>query len=850
MEEKFIPRLTGGTFFNLLLQARRPGRTKRDALTGSTDELSETNMLSELMKVAWDGIYTPAGSTLKNNTSLFKSCEMNHSSWLIFDDVNKIEEFDIGFKTEYPVYLKRMNNYTKMFLDPVNHLAYKRLAFQILELIQADETIDEDDAFYFNSGTQVTTKAEIATNGRYNIQGLLLGTWHYIITHQILNSDGKETFSKWMKKGVDPRTLIPQYIGDFAKNIQKYTIISLSDSDVKYEINPTKQTKQEVTLDDTNLYLSKLNEKFSSLKTLLYNDVPHDFYEFYVCNDLMYRGQRFGNRYGGVYYNFEDDLPITKDCTAIDLMRKYTNFALITGSGGLGKSMMMRHLLLNSIEKYEEFKLIPFFIALKDYATAGVSLVDFIYSKIKNLYNINKEQFKQILSDGNALILLDGFDEIRVDISPAFESELEAFSDKYSSNMFVMSSRPYQSFVSFSRFHEFRLCPFRKDQALDLVDKLEFRPDEPQIKEKFKDQLDKSLFYSHSEFSKNPLLLTIMLMTFEQYAEVPQKMHVFYREAFFTLAQKHDATKGAYKRKLKTGLTIERFSEYLEEFCSRTYVDEKFEFSNLEIEKYFNLLNEKKRFPNESISYNDFIYDLESNMCLIYHEGRKYHFTHRSFQEYFCALYFSKRKDKQLKGIGDFFEKKKTRMYGDKTFNMLHDMIPDKVEEYIFLPYMEELVDKCQKGDDYLTFLEEIYPEIWYTNGIVDRMRVTEPNSYTYNKIAYLYKFKEDCAFGELTPYDDLVYDEFIAINLENGDYEIISLHNCHFEKGDEPEPEGWLYRVNIPKIFKSKDKYADLIKEISNPDFDLYKEYKALIETKNRIKDKQDNSGDGLFDF
>lgn len=45
-----------------------------------------------------------------------------------------------------------------------------------------------------------------------------------------------------------------------------------------------------------------------------------------------------------------------------------------------------------------------------------------------------------------------------------------------------------------------------------------------------------------------------MLLTFEQYAEVPSKMHIFYREAFAALSVKHDASKGAYKRVLKTGL--------------------------------------------------------------------------------------------------------------------------------------------------------------------------------------------------------------------------------------------------------------------------------------------------------
>ena len=83
---------------------------------------------------------------------------------------------------------------------------------------------------------------------------------------------------------------------------------------------------------------------------------------------------------------------------------------------------------------------------------------------------------------------------------------------------------------------------------MQLIDRLEFRPDEPAIKKKFLSVLERMLFRTHRSFTENPLLLTIMLLTFEQYAEVPVKMHVFYREAFEVLAKRHDASKGVFKR--------------------------------------------------------------------------------------------------------------------------------------------------------------------------------------------------------------------------------------------------------------------------------------------------------------
>ena len=128
--------------------------------------------------------------------------------------------------------------------------------------------------------------------------------------------------------------------------------------------------------------------------------------------------------------------------------------------------------------------------------------------------------------------MLDGLDEIRPEMTEQYTEELLKLVKRYPRNMVIMSSRPYDAFAAFPGFLVLRLHPFTQHQAVQLIDKLEFRPDEPQIKQKFKALLKGKLFESHQEFAENPLLLTIMLMTFEQFAEVPSKMYVFYREAF------------------------------------------------------------------------------------------------------------------------------------------------------------------------------------------------------------------------------------------------------------------------------------------------------------------------------
>ena len=232
----------------------------------------------------------------------------------------------------------------------------------------------------------------------------------------------------------------------------------------------------------------------------------------------------------------------------------------------------------------------------------------------------------------------------------------------------------------------FDVEPFSKEKALELIDKLEYH--DPESKAKFRDDLDKKLYRSHQQFASNPLLLTIMLMTYTSYGEVPAKRHVFYAKAYETMARLHDASKGAYVRPMHTGLTPEDFAVYFAEFCARTYRAEVLEFN----ERIFNSYMEKviqHQHRKIDATPRDFLLDLTENLCIMYKEGEKYYFIHRSFQEYFSAVFFSNQMDDQLERIGVFFENQRHRQFGDRTFDMMYDMIPNRIDRYIFLPFLK-----------------------------------------------------------------------------------------------------------------------------------------------------------------
>jgi len=612
---------------------------------------------------------------------------------------------------------------------------------------------------------------------------------------------------------------------------------------------------------DYSDYVDRLEKRYSSLKTLLYCDNNKPFYSFYVCNNIsvnIHHLIQMEDR-EALYRIHRIDNEVT-DATP-EKLRHFSKRLILTGSGGLGKSMMMRHLLLCAAKAYTSEKKLPVFIPLKDY-DSDVGLFEHAHRCISNISDeLSKQQFTEALEHGKVILLLDGLDEIRPEMTDKYAEELLTFVAQYPKNMFIMSSRPYDAFSNFPSFMVLRLHPFSQQQAIQLIDKLEFRPDEPQIKEKFKALLKETLFKTHQEFAENPLLLTIMLMTFEQFAEVPSKMYVFYREAYITLSQKHDASKGAYKRTLRTGMTAERFSDYFAEFCARTYRDSKFEMSAEEIKQYFDELKERKRGNDPEMTADDFIYDLRHNLCLLYHEGGKYYFSHRSFQEYFCALYFSKQKDRTLQGIGDFFEKREVTMHDDKTFGMLYDMIPEKVEEYIFEPKLRELFEACDNGDGYHTYLLLMHP--WIMNmyqGYEDESTMaTEWESFICEHIVrhHLPRRKNHKRKNFTLPvYEEFVEEEYQLMKHKKENMTIplpkkrAQLSDRITEMYTPLDQTIYDLNIDVKRVFSDPEHYKDLIETFNDPEFPAYRYYIKLREYYEELKKKIAPKGDDLFDL
>ena len=374
----------------------------------------------------------------------------------------------------------------------------------------------------------------------------------------------------------------------------------------------------------------------------------------------------------------------------IGLLSRYT---IITGPGGTGKSMLLKHLLLEASQKGDSCGFIPIFTSLKEFNADYSCLEDCIYGENVSLLAISPDKFKTDLKKGGFLLLLDGLDEVSYQNMVVFDRLLEKFITENPNNQIVMSSRPYTDFVSYKRFTVLKMLPLRKEQSVELIEKIPYNVGHPEIKREFISRIQNSQFDKHKDFISNPLLLTIMFMTFEQYGRIADRIHVFYNDAYQTMYWKHDrGNNHNLERKFKTGYDCDTFAEYLSEFCARSYFEDKFIFSWDEIDRLYQSLSLNKN-AKEKHSTRDFVDDLADNLCLVYRTNDGYDFYHRSFQEYFCALYFSNDKtDAQLSSFANLYSDIRSKKKGDQTFAMLYDMIPGRIEASILLSFLKNLL--------------------------------------------------------------------------------------------------------------------------------------------------------------
>ena len=426
-------------------------------------------------------------------------------------------------------------------------------------------------------------------------------------------------------------------------------------------------------------YLKLTYDKYSKVKTLLYKNEGKFIYDFYEH----------------VYLSSADLEKLETDNTE-QLFNKSSNI-ILTGTGGIGKSMLVKHIFINQIQQATS---IPIFIELKslnDFEFLENRLIYFIYQEIRNHHlDLEKQYFEVTLNAGRYTIIFDGLDEVNPSKRSWLDREIKEFVTLYNENRYVLSSRPSEEFIGWNQFIEYKISKMDKVQSLALINKLKY---DEKVKKRFYKELKSHLYDTHKSFASIPLLLTIMLMTYEAGASIPNNLTDFYNQAFYTLYQRHDASKSGYKRELKAKLTPEEFRNILAYIGLKTFFDGKVDFDRTTLDDIITKYCLKNNFE---LKTNDIVYDATHSACMMLQEGVSLKFSHRSFQEYFAAVGINQLDDKiQRQILVKWSEADRNNIRSHRTFmNALFTVQKERTFKNLCIPIIESMDEKYRRMGD------------------------------------------------------------------------------------------------------------------------------------------------------
>ena len=402
----------------------------------------------------------------------------------------------------------------------------------------------------------------------------------------------------------------------------------------------------------------------------------------------------------GVRYD-EEEIETTTVKPLLDISKNI----LILGTGGVGKSMLMRYLFLNTALEGEYVPVLLELRRISNQPSDKISIEELIYNCMKDFdVELPKEQFEYSLRLGKYLFLFDGFDEVKEILSSEAAAAIQSFCSKYPKNPCIMTSRPLQEAL-FETFTPVESMPLSKEKAIYLASII-WKEDE-KTKE-FCNQLDKVLYDQHRDFAENPLLLSMMFLTFMRNGSIPNHLADFYQKAYEALYSAHDSNdKGFYRRDFKCkDLNESDFKLLFSHFCFHSYFREKYEFSENDILYYLEKSIQKFKFKN--VSAKDYLLDLRNIVCMIVKDGEIYRFAHRSFQAYFAAKYTS-------------------------------SVLTDEQQNMLFLSLLSGTEYLWQKID-YYELLNQIEPERFAINALEKGLRIVQEktDNSTEQDIAFL----------------------------------------------------------------------------------------------------------------
>lgn len=452
---------------------------------------------------------------------------------------------------------------------------------------------------------------------------------------------------------------------------------------------------------------------------------------YYVCNTLAFNTNSVLNR-----RKLDNKDSFITDATLQKLLdfrknrtQKDNQNSLLIGNGGIGKTLMLQHLFMESASMYAPGGKVPVIVQLRDLVLKDEDLVPCITSAFKHFEpSFQNTDVEQLLSEGRAQLLLDGLDEIDESDIKQFQIQLRNTLDRYPNNQMILVSRECEAIDGIKRwFSPFYLLKFDWTQAELLIDKLlDDVENADEIKPLVVDFINNGFIDKDSVFATNPMLITFIVTNYEKFDLFKEDLFEFYEQAYNEILEGHDAEKNAYNRIFHSVKDAEDFTKVFREFCAIAYVDKVFKFTKSSFEEYFRKLKSVDELENKSqMKMKTFFHDVCATACMLFEKDSKILYIDSGFQEYLFVAYYRTEGTENSKAIGRALMGRSLKEYENRNaFNMLMNSSQDKMDICIYKPFLDSVFRGKTDEEAFRQYIIAGYDTLHYA--VIDEQMVVE----------------------------------------------------------------------------------------------------------------------------